>query len=241
MELAAKAKYTRMVEVKKLLLIVALLAPFISLAQEDDRDVKARPWQPPVSQDRFILDFNNDMWLEYPDSIETRPYSLGIGSYIMYDYIIGKSPISFAWGYGFSSHNIHHNGVFVEDSLDGKPYTKLLPLPSDYDYKKNKLAATYVEVPIELRFRTRGSSPFKLYLGGRVGYLVNLHSKTKDDDGKRKFYGLEGQDRLRYGLTGRIGVGQININCFYGLSTLLLEGEGDRIVPWSLGLSIFLL
>lgn len=228
-------------KVKYILLVIALLAQVLIWGQEGEREVKSRPWEPPVSQDRFILDFNNDMWLEYPDSIEPRGYSLGIGSYIMYDYLLGKSPFSFAWGYGFSSHNIHHNGAFVEDSLDGKPYTRLVPLPDDYKYKKNKLAATYIEVPVELRFRTRGSSPFKLYVGGRIGYLVNLHTKTLDDDGKRKFYGLEGQNRLRYGLTGRIGIGQINVNCFYGLSTLLIEGEGDRIVPWSLGLSIFLL
>lgn len=225
---------------KKLLTIFAVLSCF-SCWSQDDKEVRTRPWEPPVSQDRFILDFNNDMWLEHPDSISPRGYSLGIGSYIMYDYIIAKSPISFAWGYGFSSHNIHHDGVFIEDTVDNKQYTRLLPLPENYAYSKNKVTSTYIEVPLELRFRTRGSTPFKLYVGGRIGYLVNFHTKTKDDAGKRKIYGFENANSLRYGLTGRIGVGQINICGFYGLSTLFKEGEGDRIVPWSVGLSIFLL
>lgn len=230
-----------MIKVRLFFLTILGTSCLLALGQTEGSDVKTKPWNPPVSQDRFILDFNNDMWLEYPDSIDPRAYSLGIGSYIMYDYLIGKSPFSFAWGYGFSSHNVHSNGELRIDTLEGKKFARLVPFPENSDYRKNKISATFIEIPIELRFRTSGSSPFKLYAGGRIGYLVNFHTKTSDDSGKRKFYHKDIANKLRYGLTARIGIGQINVHCFYGLSTLFIEDGGDRIIPWSLGLSMFLL
>ena len=198
-------------------------------------------WNPPVGQDRFLFSFTNDMWLDVPEGVELRPYSPGISTHIMYDYRFGKSPISFAWGYGFSSHNVHSNATFVTDSVNNEEYLRLVPFEGNYSYKKNKLSANYVEIPLELRLRTKGDNQFKLYLGGKIGYQVSVHSKTKDGEGKRKFYGLDGINELQYGVTAKIGFNMIALSGYYALTTLLEEGKGDQFTPISLGLTFFLL
>ena len=57
----------------------------------------------PTTQDRFVVMFTNDTWLDLPEGVELRPYSPGLSAYIMTDYDLSKSAFSFAWGYGFSS------------------------------------------------------------------------------------------------------------------------------------------
>ncbi|NNE55685.1 MAG: PorT family protein [Flavobacteriales bacterium] len=203
------------------------------------RDVEI--WNPPVGQDRFLVTFNNDFWLNTPSDVSLRPYSPGISAFIMYDYPFGKSPISFAWGYGFSSHNVHHDGYFAQDSTVSGSFTALLPHSDGYTFKKNKLSSNYVEIPLELRLRTKGENQFKLYLGGKVGYAVNVHSKTIDDDGKRKFYGVENMMPLRYGVSGTIGYNGIALSGFYSLSPMFEEGKGIDLIPISIGLTFFLL
>jgi hypothetical protein len=195
----------------------------------------------PLNEDRFLVEFNNDSWLGYPESVTLRPYSPGIGAFITYDYQLGKSPISLVWGYGFSSHNVHHDGIFTPDSLLGKSYTRLTGNIPGFNPQKNKHSTSYIEVPFAIRLRTKGDNKFKLYLGAKVGYLVNIHSKTIDDAGKRKFYGLDNVMPYRYGLVARVGFNMVAVSGFYSLTPLLKEGKGDEFYPISIGLTFFLL
>lgn len=203
-------------------------------AQNENR----RIWDSPYGEDRFVIGFNMDRWMEVPDGVEQRDVSLGFNGHIMYDYQLGKSIMSFAWGYGISSHNVHHNAFFLKDSTG---YQNLVPFEDDYDLKKNKHSVTFIEAPIELRLRTHGENKFKLYVGAKAGYLVNYHWKTIDDDGKRKFYKLDDINKIRYGLTGKIGFNMFSISAFYSLSPFIKEGKGDELVPFTVGLTLFLL
>lgn len=221
---------------KYLVFAVISLISISSSAQNREAEI----WNPPIGEDRFLITFNTDGWLNTPDGVELRPYSLGIESHIMYDYQFGKSIISFSWGYGFSSHNVHHNGFFAADTTNAE-LTRLYPFEKNYNYRKNKLHATYLEIPVELRLRTHNDSPFKLYAGFKIGYLVNVHSKTRDDNGKTKFYGLDNVMKLRYGVTGKIGFNAWAISGFYSLTPLITEGKGDQLIPYSIGISFFLL
>ena len=221
----------------RLFVLILLIAPLFGLSQNDDN--QKVPWRPPTGQDRFIFDFQTANFLETPDSLKINAYSPGMNAYIMYDYPFGQESIfSFGWGYGFSSFNVHHNGSFVEDSLKN---TLFIPFESTYSYKKNKLSVNYLEVPLELRIRTNGLRQFKLTLGGKVGYAVNIHTKIKDDRGKFKEYQVPNLEKLRYGVYGAIGVGRVMLYGFYGLSELFEENRGPKMVPMTLGLRFNLL
>lgn len=211
----------------------------ISAQTTDDAQRQRVPWRPPTGQDRFIVEFHNDGFLNLPPGMETRAYSPGINAYIFYDFpFTEKSIFSFAWGYGFSSFNVHHNGEFLEDSLK---MTNFVPFSDDYDYSKNKVSKNFLEIPVELRIRTRGLRQFKMAFGAKVGYVVSAHTKIIDDGGKRKAYQVPNLQKYRYGLTAKVGVGRFMLNGFYSLTPFLEEGQGPELIPFTLGFRINLL
>lgn len=198
-------------------------------------------WNPPIGQDRFSLTYAENSWLEIPDDVELNFFSPGFSASIMHDFSFGKSVMSFAWGYGIDSHNVRLKASFYVDTVQGKTFTKLTPFSPYYSFKKNKWTSTYLEIPLEFRLRTRGENQFKIYLGGKVGYLVGIHNKIVDNNGKRKFYGLENVSKLRYGLTAKVGINNAFFSAFYSLTPLLKPGRGDNIRPVSLGITFYLI
>lgn len=205
-----------------------------------------------------MVEFINGGWLDAPDSVAIRGYNLGLAAYVMRDFAFGEGPFSIAVGYGFSSHNIHSDSEFVNDTINGSVHSVLRPLHAGSDVEKNKISCNYLEVPIELRLVTgkkkrrqawepgteveRELPPqFKLAVGGRIGYAINVHTKTIDANGKRKLYGVEQLEPLRYGLTARIGFGMFGLSGFYALTPLIQTGKGTQVIPYHIGLTILLL
>ncbi len=215
----------------KFLLPCLLLLPDLVLAQKADTVVTYEPAIP--KKDRLIVELGHANWLHQPQGIETRPYSYDIGIYYCYEIGFGESPFGVATGLGFSSHNVHHNGYFSRNFQEGtllKPYLGAEP-------DLNKLSTNYIDVPVELRFRTRHEHPFRITAGFRAGYLVNVHTKTKDGDNKWKHYQVPDLLPYRYGIHARIGYGFINLHGYYALSTLLESGKGPGLIPFTAGLS----
>lgn len=201
-------------------------------------DVDTNYYDPPEKMDRFIFDFGHATWLNAPKGVETEPWSYDIALHYMQDIPFGESGFATAIGFGFSSHNVFHNAYFLEDSDGGA--TEMIPYSSGQEPDKNKLSATYFDVPLELRFRTSSSPAFKIAIGGRAGYLANLHQKIIDEDGKRKLFDLEGVSPFRYGAYARIGVGRWNLFAYYALPPFFQEGKGPSLQQVSGGLSITL-
>jgi len=188
-------------------------------------------------KDRIGFDVNYDAWLNAPKGIKQKIQSPGVNFYLMWDYPFGYGPMSVAFGLGLSSHNVHSNGQ-ITYTIDGK-YTSMEPIITPY--KKNKLSCNYIEIPIELRIRTKGESSFKLAIGAKIGYAYNIHTKVIDNDGKRKIYDIKNIEPLRYGPVFRIGYNKFNVNAFYSLSPLFKKGKGEPyIVQYSVGLGILL-
>lgn len=116
------------------------------------------------------------------------------------------------------------------------------PGGKDIDYKKSKISLTYVDVPLELRFKT--ASGFRVSAGFKVGYLINAHTKYKGDDlddgskTKIKVSRLPNLQTWRFGPSFQIGYKWVNLMGFYSISTIFQENQGPAIYPVSLGLSL---
>ena len=213
------------------------LFEFFKLTADDDG---------PEKFDRIVVDFNFNNWLKVPSNVEQGHYSIGVSAYWFKDIPLGqKSNTAFAFGLGFDSHNVHHNGQFVyKTNSDGKTFTALEPLPIGYEPKKNKVSFNYLEAPFELRLRTMNKSieevrkfRFRMYLGFKAGVLLNNHVKLRDDHIKIKEFNLRNTLIYRYGPTLRIGFNKISFNAFYGLTSIFKEGLGENLVPFSIGIS----
>lgn len=202
--------------------------------------------RPPVekvydrSEDKIVLEITNDMWLNLPEGVDLRGFSPGVKVYLFSDYTFGESDVSFAWGLGVSVDNVHSNAEFIQDvAEDGTVGDQVLtPFTEGYEYDKNKFVTTFIELPLELRYIKTGRNPFKLAAGFRLGYMVSNHQKIIDTEGKRKYYDFDNMNRLRYGVSARLGIGMVQLTGFYSLVPLIEQGKGtEDITAVSLGLS----
>ncbi|HKL39089.1 MAG TPA: porin family protein [Cryomorphaceae bacterium] len=220
-------------------LLIALMVGLFCLSAKAQSDTIVRVED--RYDDKLILEFTNDMWLDLPEGVELRPVSIGFKGHFYSDYTFGRrSNVSFAWGVGISADNVHSNAALVqEENDDGTTGDQILtPFDDDYEYEKNKHTTTYLELPLELRFIAKGRNAFRFAVGFRVGYLLTDKQKIIDSRGKRKIYDFEHVTTFRYGVNARIGVGKIALTGFYSLTPLIEEGKGTQVIPISLGIAI---
>jgi len=198
----------------------------------------------------IVVDIFNDFWVGVPDSINNRFFNQGTNISGLYDYRIGKSNYSFAFGAGIGAHNFFSNAFVYTDTATNN--TVLRPISSVYPgtgYNKNKISFTYLDIPIEFRLRTK--KEIRASVGFKFGFLIDSHTKYKGDnylnntplylakdDLKIKVKDVRNIETFRYGVTARFGWKYLNITGFYSLTDLFKKGEGTEMYPISVGISL---
>jgi hypothetical protein len=225
-----------------ILLILFLLAPSKKICQTTENKTKKTDRHlfdlsnyKPESKDKVIFEFLHCGWLNLPKGVNNDWYSRGANIFLYFDYPIKKSNISLAWGAGISWHNISGNMSFSY-AIDSLGYVSTVLEPRQLPYRKNIISAKTIEIPIDIRFRTRKARSFKITAGFKFGVTVQNFLKVYDDFGKRKYYDITNYNPLRYGPTFRIGYEQFYICGFYSLSKIFNNGYGTPgITPYTLG------
>ncbi|MGZ4042083.1 MAG: outer membrane beta-barrel protein [Bacteroidia bacterium] len=204
--------------------------------KEEEFDIKNYKLEP---ADRLIIEINHTSWIGFPPAIKIKTPSIGVNIALMFDKPIRKTNFSFGYGMGLFSHNFHSNAdfIYVKDSASNSFTTKLEPYSRPVSI--NRYAEKILEIPVELRFRTKTDRQFKIHLGGKIGYVVSDFRSIKDNDGKIRVYNIKNINPLRYGINFRIGFEQIAICATYYLSEVFSKnrGPGD-IHPFAIGLAI---
>ncbi|MFT4980598.1 MAG: hypothetical protein ACI9UR_000436 [Bacteroidia bacterium] len=233
--------------------IILCLIALLSVGQEAEApdEIKKKKKKPP-RKERLLVNMNFDYWLFTPSTIEPKWFaSRGVDIAILYDQVIARSNFSAALGLGFNSHNIHIESFPIEYEIEsGGTYTHLNS--SFFKDKKvivNKLSTNFVDVPIEIRFRSnprKNGKRIAASVGFKLGWLVQSHTKTKTDQdlyfngvnfrNKVKTYDIPNLTKFRYGVTARVGYAKFYLNFFYSLTPLFLEGRGTSAVPISVGI-----
>jgi hypothetical protein len=223
--------------VKRTLSILALLVlAGVASAQRDTSEFNFYRYKP-RPQDRVVLEVNHTGWLGLRSELREKATSGGVNFQLFFDYPLGKSHFSFAWGGGISSYNIHGpiSLVYKTDSVSGSVvFTSLEERLTPY--RINRIGLKIVEVPFEFRFRTFTNYQFKFTLGFKAGYVIQSFRKTYDSMAKAKFYDIAGVNPLRYGVTARIGWEQLHLAAFYSLSEFFEKNKGTPgVVPFTIG------
>lgn len=221
--------------------LILVMSVFTAVAQDSIKVEGAK--KKLRGKDRLMIGMSLDNWLNSPSGVEPRVYSPGFNVALVYDYPLAKSSFSLAGGLGFSSYNIHSNAQpkTLRDDEGEAIGTYFEAFPDSIDYKTNKLSVNYIEVPVEIRFRSRGDKSYRrfgLAAGFKVGYLVQSHTKYKDESIKFKYYNINFLNNFRYGPTVRVSYGKISLFGFYSLSDLFEEGKGPDVTPISAGIFI---
>lgn len=114
------------------------------------------------------------------------------------------------------------------------------PVDAIENWKKSKLATTFVSMPLMLNIETNPHRKKQsLHIGGGVygGYMLGAHTKQKATDGtKLKEYDDFNVSKFRYGLIGQLGFGWFKLYGKYSMVPLFNENEGPELTPFSIGL-----
>ena len=193
--------------------------------------------------DRLIVDVVYNDWHGDRDYLASPATSIGFNTSLLFDVVLSKSnTISLGWGVGFSHFNNKSKLQFTRDLENKKT------LISDFSVgnkpKRSKFGANYIEIPLEIRFRTKGYNHFKFMVGGKIGYRLNAFSKeTFRVDGKdysTKISNFADSNPLRYAATVRVGIRNWAIFGAYYFSPLFTGVGSADLTPISLGVSISL-
>ncbi len=202
--------------------------------------------------DHLMLQLSYDNWSEKPDSIKNRMKGLsrGFNFYVMLNKPFKTDP---RWSVGFGV-GVSTSGMYFKNTNIGLTSNSiLLPftnLDSSSHFKKYKLATTFLEAPIELRYTfdpENEDKSWKVAIGVKVGTMLNAHTKGKtfvnrsgstlnaytEKESKKLFL-----NSTRIAATARIGVGHFSLFGAYSITSFLKEGAGPAMHPYQIGLAI---
>ncbi|HEY2725784.1 MAG TPA: outer membrane beta-barrel protein [Parafilimonas sp.] len=242
------------------LLFLLITASVIAKSQVDSTQIQNTPPKKDWSKldlstranDHFLLQYGVDAWPNVPDSVNVSGFSRHFNAYIMLDKPFQTNPhFSIGIGIGFGTSNIFFSNTYI----NLKSITATLPftnVTSADHFNKFKLATSFLEVPLELRFSGNPAQPdkgFKAALGIKGGLLLNAHTKGKDyidSSGQSLFdknYIQKESDKrfintTRFAVTGRVGYGHISLDASYQVTEFLKTGAGPVIHPISIGLTL---
>lgn len=236
---------------KSFLTAVALLASLFIFAQTDSTKPRVISTTAlPRANDHFMLQVGHTTWTGAPDSIRTGGLPRTFNMYFLFDFPFKTNPkLSTAIGAGVATDNVYFDKMSV--ALTGNAQNLVFRDVADSNhFKKYKIATTYLEAPIELRFRSNPANDrksFKAALGVKVGTLVGAHTKGKTLQNRsgsnignytEKLASKRYFNSNRISFTGRIGYGNLSLFASYAATPLFKEGVAPTIRPLTLGLTL---
>ncbi len=200
--------------------------------------------------DFFMVDLFTDIWQDVPDEADNRVINQGVNVYFMLNLPIGKTNFSLNSGIGVGSHNFYSDADPEINQLTGR--TDFIKLKNKYkediDYNVNKINITSIDIPFEIKFKTRAdrNKRFKASIGCKLGYNFSNHTKYRGEDvieGTKDVITLKKSNikylnTLNYGITARIGYGMYNLMAYYSFSKLFEKDKEPQMYPISIGISI---
>lgn len=207
------------------------------------------------NQERFVFELTHDRALG-DGAPEIATLSRGGNVYYTKNIPLGESNFSVAPGIGIANRQLYMKNVYLFDP--GTALVTLPEVPDSLDRNSSKLAFTYLEIPVELRWNSQPNKRghvFKVATGFRAGYLIGRKFKYNgqvyegneflNDSGSDLVYSekfkvkqLENMIKYRVAPSFRIGYGSVNLFGLYHLNRDFEIGRGPEMNGYSFGLSI---
>ena len=197
-------------------------------------------------EDQFYLGVTYNLLLNKPTDITQRNLSYGIMGGIIKDIPLnGDRNFGLGIGVGYAL-NSYYTNLFAEEVNGEISYAGLT---SSDDFKRSKLETHVIEFPLEIRWRNSNATDYKfwrVYAGGKLGYIFEGRSKFVDDTGKTGFSNPDIK-KLQYGLMLNVGYNTWNIHVYYALSRLLEDGvvldtmDPIEVKPLRIGIIFYIL
>lgn len=196
-------------------------------------------------EDQFYFSFTYNILLNKPAGISQNKFSAGFAGGFLRDMPINESrTFAIAAGLGYTLNNYNEDLKISEVNGDAV-YTLVEP---DSGYDKNKLSLHFVDLPIEIRWRT--STPeshkfWRIYTGFKLSYLFYSRSKFVGNQEKIVLTKNDDLNKVRYGVYLAAGYNTWNFNIYYGLNPVFksakLEGRKIDMQTLNIGLMFYIL
>lgn len=197
--------------------------------------------------DRLMVDIVYNDWRGDNEPFNSPWNSIGYSISLMNNTVLTKAnTVSLGWGLAYSRYNNTTNTPLLIDEKKGVTYSPQPGFEPLLDESESwSFHANYIELPLEMRFRTKGYRHFKFIIGGKIGYQFNAHRKLTytsayGNEFVNKLYNFPDNNRLRYGVTARVGIRNWALFAAYHFSPLFTNEESVSLTPLSLGLTISL-
>jgi len=206
------------------------------------------------ANDHFMIQYGWLNWASIPDSINKRGWSNTFNAYFMIDMPFKTDPrFSIAFGPGIGVDNMFFEKTTVTITNHLKPL-EFKNLADTNHFNKYKLVNAFAELPLELRFvlnPENTNKSFKVAIGAKICIHMSAHTKGKawkDKTGhviegfddkfiqKNKYYYFFNGNRFQG--TFRMGYGFISAFGTYQFNSLIKEGLGPQVKPWSIGITL---
>ena len=222
---------------KYILSAIAGLLMLSAVTAQDAQNETPKAKRPSSKQERLIFDFGLDSWAKLPVGIKTDWLkSRRFEFYYMKDQAFAHGHLGIAYGLGMSFTNVNSNASY--DVVNGN--TILTQIPDSILPSQNKLSTNFLEIPIELRFRTsplHNGNRLKLAVGVKAGWLMQDHIKYQDGGVKIKTYNTANLDPFRFAYTVRLGYGKFSLMGYYAINPLFKKGKGSDVLPFGVGIA----
>jgi hypothetical protein len=196
-------------------------------------------------EDQFYFGFTYDILQHRPEGITQNKFSSGFTLGFLRDMPFNKSRTwAIAAGLGYSINNFNQN-LLISDTADGYEYSII---DEELAYDKNKIIIHYVELPIEIRWRT--STPqshkfWRIYIGLKFSYMVMNRYKFQNGDDRYSLSNIDDLSKFQYGAYIATGYNTWNLNVYYGFNPLFksakLNGEDIDMRTLNVGLMFYIL
>lgn len=151
---------------------------------------------------------------------------------VMQKYNLYKHYLNFKYGLGFESYNFNYSSNV---SYRDQPTRVFNDATS---YSKNKLALTYVTIPVMFNFNASPNKKgLRLSAGLSTGYLFSARNKQiSAADGKRKNRGDFDLNKIKTSLIGEIGISSVTLYGSYSLQNM--HKAKLEHVPYAIGVRL---
>ncbi len=227
---------------KLFLNILFLLVSVTAISQATDSlpalDRTIKVTDPFYREDQFYVGITHSILRQNSDDFSQRTISIGTTFGFLRDIPLNKQrTVSIAPGFGFAFYNLRHNLVLTNENP--------VVFDIDNDPEKNVHKLSYIEIPIEIRWRNskvHSHKFWRIYTGVKYSYLLNSTSKYKGTLGNQTFRGTDIFENSNIGVYVAAGFNTWNFYAYYGFKPLYKKDLiNENINMLNVGLMFYIL
>lgn len=230
-----------------LILLFILSSSFLSAQEEDLQWLKTNEVDSLYREDQFYLGFSFNFLTKLPDAIDQSGFSGGLNFGFIRDIPINKRRnLALGLGLGFNIDTFGQT-LLIDSSADDIRFT---PISEDVNYDINRFNTHYIDLPLELRWRSSDVDKiafWRVYIGVHFGYLFHFKSKFSSQDQNLKSTDQSLLNPFSTSIKLTFGYGAINFMVNANLTPLFNDqqinstGESINIQPIKAGLVFYFL